>query len=281
MRPLDSVSGTRCTRWTPLSYFRRGEHVPAGDRRLDLLDAADPGVAGLDRFHRPAALLGIALVHPGTDLRRTGPPRRRRCRRGFPGWRSWRPPRPSATAAVAGASPCPDAGLQFEKLGLRHLLHFGVGFGIADQFGQVGHFCLGRLEGPDTCDDRLHFGIFLGQAREFPGVAGCARGHLRFDFPIAGEDGVETGGKGSSVGFPDAGAGGRTSPAAPATGKEQVRPPGYRGTPGFARRWRGSRTVAPPAASSSAPISTAARAPIRSARFMRFFRLPPNAISTR
>ncbi len=40
MRPCDSVAGTRCTRWTPPSYFRRA-HTGWSGRRVRTATVAD------------------------------------------------------------------------------------------------------------------------------------------------------------------------------------------------------------------------------------------------
>ena len=63
MRPPLSVTGTRWTRWTPLSNFSRANTpwpVTDGD---DFLVAAELGGAGRDQLDPPALLFGIALVH--------------------------------------------------------------------------------------------------------------------------------------------------------------------------------------------------------------------------
>ena len=63
MRPAASVSGTRWTRWTPLSYFRR-EYAPrALDDEADFLDAAQLRVVHVRDLALPAAGLGVHGVH--------------------------------------------------------------------------------------------------------------------------------------------------------------------------------------------------------------------------
>ena len=70
IRPCDSVTGTRCTRCTPPSYFsrdqapRRGAGVPRLDRDGRVLDAAEVGLGGVDDLGLPAVPLGVAQVHP-------------------------------------------------------------------------------------------------------------------------------------------------------------------------------------------------------------------------
>ena len=71
-RPLDSVTGTRWTRWTPDSNFR-AEYAPvAVDLDDGLFVAADAGLVGVQQFHLPAALLGVAHVHPQQLAREQG-----------------------------------------------------------------------------------------------------------------------------------------------------------------------------------------------------------------
>ena len=63
MRPLASVTGTRCTRCTPDSYLRRANTpLPAIDGH-DLLVAAEVVLREADDLGLPAAQLGIAAVH--------------------------------------------------------------------------------------------------------------------------------------------------------------------------------------------------------------------------
>ena len=63
MRPPDSVSGTRCTRWTPDSNFSL-EKTPAPlDRGDHFSVAADLAFARRQELHLPAVEFGIALVH--------------------------------------------------------------------------------------------------------------------------------------------------------------------------------------------------------------------------
>ncbi len=63
MRPCASVSGTRCTRCTPLSNFSRPNTPSPVDRGDDLLVAADLALGDAVDLHLPAVQLGVALVH--------------------------------------------------------------------------------------------------------------------------------------------------------------------------------------------------------------------------
>ena len=117
MRPPLSVTGTRWTRWTPLSNFSLANTPVAGDVGDDFLEAADVGGVDADRLDPPALLGGEASRTCGTGRRRTARPRRRRCRRGFrasrgahrrcraAAWR-WRARvRPRAVACAAARAP--------------------------------------------------------------------------------------------------------------------------------------------------------------------------------
>ena len=69
MRPCDSVTGTRCTRCTPPSYFSRAQTPSPGSacrglhRDRDVLVAAEVGLAGVEDLGLPALPLGVAQVH--------------------------------------------------------------------------------------------------------------------------------------------------------------------------------------------------------------------------
>ena len=71
MRPCDSVTGTRCTRCTPPSYFRcaqtpssGSDRAPGLDRQLRVLVAAQVRLGGTQQLRRPAHLLRVPRVHP-------------------------------------------------------------------------------------------------------------------------------------------------------------------------------------------------------------------------
>ena len=72
MRPLASVAGTRCTRWTPLSYLSL-LYAPrpsiSGD---DFLEAAASRLARRHQLDPPALTLGVARVHPEELSRKQG-----------------------------------------------------------------------------------------------------------------------------------------------------------------------------------------------------------------
>src|SRR5699024_293946 len=67
-RPWDSVTGTRCTRWTPLELQSRPHSVPGrlprpdGQRRV--LDATEVRFRSPERLDDPPVLLRIPRVHP-------------------------------------------------------------------------------------------------------------------------------------------------------------------------------------------------------------------------
>ena len=67
IRPWDSVTGTRCTRCTPPSYFSRAQvprRAAAGlDRDGHVLVPAEPGHGGVQDLGLPALPLGVAQVH--------------------------------------------------------------------------------------------------------------------------------------------------------------------------------------------------------------------------
>ena len=71
MRPWLSVTGTRCTRCTPPSYFSRAHGASPGcggalglHRDLDVLVAAEVGLGRVDDLGLPATALGVPQVHP-------------------------------------------------------------------------------------------------------------------------------------------------------------------------------------------------------------------------
>ena len=63
MRPPLSVSGTRWTRWTPLSNFSLPNTPSARDIGDDFLEPADLAGRHADRLHPPALLACELLVH--------------------------------------------------------------------------------------------------------------------------------------------------------------------------------------------------------------------------
>ncbi len=63
MRPPLSVTGTRWTRWTPLSNLSLANTPAPGDVGDDFLEAADVRGIHADRLDPPALLGRIALVH--------------------------------------------------------------------------------------------------------------------------------------------------------------------------------------------------------------------------
>jgi hypothetical protein len=64
IRPCDSVSGTRWTRWVPASHLKTGVRAVALDSEDDLLEAARLVAARLELLDGEAAALGIARQHP-------------------------------------------------------------------------------------------------------------------------------------------------------------------------------------------------------------------------
>jgi len=54
MRPCVSVSGTRCTRWTPLSYFELGVNFLALDGRDDFFYSTHLSGRAFHHFEFPA-----------------------------------------------------------------------------------------------------------------------------------------------------------------------------------------------------------------------------------
>ena len=67
MRPCDSVTGTRCTRCTPPSYFSRDQAPSAPlpfTATVASLIAAQAGDGGVQDLGLPAAPFGVTLVHP-------------------------------------------------------------------------------------------------------------------------------------------------------------------------------------------------------------------------
>ena len=101
MRPCDSVSGTRCTRWVPDSNFSL-EYAPRpSTRAIDFLVAAMLAGAGRFDFDLPALALGDSARTCGTGRRRRSRPRRHRCRRGLRDRCCPRRARPSAAGARA------------------------------------------------------------------------------------------------------------------------------------------------------------------------------------
>ena len=116
MRPCDSVSGTRCTRWVPDSNFSLRIRAAALDARDDFLVAAM--FAGAGRLALRPASPGVrrSARTCGTGRRRRSPPRRRRCRRALPGRGCLRRADPSAAAVrhavrrrVSAGAPAPAA----------------------------------------------------------------------------------------------------------------------------------------------------------------------------
>ena len=69
IRPPASVTGTRCTRWTPLSNLSLPYALSARHEEDDLLEPADLGRARAQELHLPAVPLGEAAVHAG-EVRR-------------------------------------------------------------------------------------------------------------------------------------------------------------------------------------------------------------------
>ena len=60
IRPLDSVDGTRWTRWTPPSNLSRLVGAVAGDLEDRLLDAADAGLVEAHEVRAEPVLLRVA-----------------------------------------------------------------------------------------------------------------------------------------------------------------------------------------------------------------------------
>ncbi len=63
MRPLASVSGTRCTRCPPLSYWSWRVDAFPFEAEDDFLEAAQLGRVHVEDLDLPAAVLGVVLVH--------------------------------------------------------------------------------------------------------------------------------------------------------------------------------------------------------------------------
>ena len=128
MRPPLSVTGTRWTRWTPLSNFSCANTpcpVDAGDDFLEAARIRRP----MPRSARPAS---PARRHSagtcGTGRPRTAPPRRRRCRRGFRA----SPARSSAASrgssdSASARSAASSAGAFSRSSSARHRAQFVVG----------------------------------------------------------------------------------------------------------------------------------------------------------
>ena len=63
IRPWASVSGTRWTRWPPLSNWRWRNDPSPGDAERDLAEAGQLGRLEVERLELPAHLLGEPAVH--------------------------------------------------------------------------------------------------------------------------------------------------------------------------------------------------------------------------
>ena len=64
IRPEDSVTGTRCTRWTPDSNFRREKAASPAHLGDDLLEATGLRLGGGEQLDLPAPPLRVSGVHP-------------------------------------------------------------------------------------------------------------------------------------------------------------------------------------------------------------------------
>src|SRR5712664_3372833 len=137
MRPLASVSGTRCTRWTPRSNLSRLQ-APALDEEHDLLEAAHSGLVLVHELDLPLLSLGVLRVHPG-EVRReeaglVSPRARPDLHEDVP-----------VVVGVAGNEECAQlllelalAPLEIAHLGLGELAHLAIGL--------LGGHATGRLE---------------------------------------------------------------------------------------------------------------------------------------
>ncbi len=104
MRPADSVTGTRCTRWTPPLELQPAPGPFAVDGEDDLLEAALPRRVAVDHLDPPALGARRTSCTSGPARRRTGRPRRPRHRRGSRRRRSSRRRDPWGGAGPAGAA---------------------------------------------------------------------------------------------------------------------------------------------------------------------------------
>ena len=166
MRPPLSVTGTRWTRWTPLSNFSSREHARARDRGDRFLEAADFRLRSPRSSRSASPWPRHSAGTCAADRRRTAPPRRRRCRRGFrasPGARRRR--RAAAASAPARARPRRSCGLVLGQLLGGHLRAIPrrpravICSSDGGLVAQPPH--LARRRG-----DRLDLGIILGQPHE-------------------------------------------------------------------------------------------------------------------
>ena len=240
--------------------FEAGEDIAPGDRGRRLLDAAESRVGQVEQLEAPALQRRIALVHPKKLSSKQG---------GFFA------PRPGAhfedgvalVILVARQQRRPDLRLQFGEA-LLDAAHFLFGerlqFGIGVRLGHLlrgGQFALGAAQGLDTLDDRRQLTVFLGKLDEIAAGQRAARKRMA-EFVAAPHELVETRfERRFHAGVPQPASALRRAGKSPS------------GTSSCAPLSR-SRNVAAFCASSLSPISTAARAPIRSARRMRRCRLP-------
>src|SRR3990172_2568965 len=199
MRPCDSVTGTRCTRWTPDSYLRRAEAARPPGCRMNpfcppspaelqnaLFQPADAGVAGRQRFGFPAVFLGVAGVHPeqiGSEegclvTARPGPDFQDDI---------------AVAAWIFGEEQVPD--LELELPGpRRELCHFGFGqrphlrVVRSQQLPRLGQLILDGAPGPIGAHQWLDVGPFLTQ-RGVALVIASGNGQFLLEALVAADDG--------------------------------------------------------------------------------------------
>ena len=131
----------------------------------------------------PALPLGVARVHAEQIRRRTAPPRRRRCRRGFRARRSWRRWDPSGTSrTLISASSASRRRLERLQLLLRELAHVG----ILEQLLGLGDLLDDLLVLAECVDQRLNLGERLRVLAELRVVGLDGRiGHLGHQLLVA------------------------------------------------------------------------------------------------
>src|SRR5690606_1049292 len=166
------------------------EHAAALDRDDHLLDPAAPGVADRERLERPAAQLGVALVHA---IEAAGEPGRLPAA----GARADLQDRALGVRLVLGQQRQLDrplqrrqAPLQRAQLLLGERAHLPVEARIGDHLAQTRRLLDGRTPFPDAGGDRLELGVF---DRERSVILAARLGQGVAELLVTGENALELG----------------------------------------------------------------------------------------